>query len=200
MGNGDSGRDRAARSCARSLSRSRRLVSRRTLSVRLVAAALADCGGEPGFLLRDNPGTEDLNSSSPSFSRTTASYQPVSGSQFSTSTRSPTSISAQLAGGRFGWGWLLALAGRSGAAAAGTSPPGGLALVGLSASSFSYSALLTKGTVARPAARMAPTGNCLARSVCSAVSTLSVCSFRLVAAFRARAVWSAAKVAASGRP
>jgi hypothetical protein len=60
------------------------------------------------------------------------------GFQFSTSTRSPTSISAQLVD-RFGWGWLLAVACCCGAAAAGASPFGGSALVGLSASSFSYS-------------------------------------------------------------
>ncbi len=37
---------------------SRRLVSRRTSSVRLATGAPADCVGEPGFLLRDNPGIE----------------------------------------------------------------------------------------------------------------------------------------------
>src|SRR5664279_2446362 len=117
-----------------------------------------------------------------------------------TSTTSPASISAQQVGGPFGCGWLLALAGGWGPAVAGTSPLAGSALVGFSASSLSNSALLTNGTVARPAARMAPTGNCLARSTWSAVSTLSVCKFRLVAAFKARAVWSATNVAASGRP
>src|ERR1700730_13033450 len=46
-------RDRAPGRCLGS----RRLVSRRTLSVRLATAAPAVCGGGPGFLLRDNPGT-----------------------------------------------------------------------------------------------------------------------------------------------
>jgi hypothetical protein len=150
---GEQWRDRAAR---RSYARSRRPVSRWTLSVRLATAAPADCRGGPGFLF-DNPEPE-FELVVAMLSRTTACNSRFWGPKFSEH-QVATSISGR--GRLLRPGLQPAVRGVVKQRLVHRRVEAGAR--GLSANSFHTAPFAYYGHTARPAARMAPTGNCFGR-------------------------------------